>query len=194
MGNHCNSNESQLKKAEPTNLLDLIIVSHISIDFYRKAALTEQYDCKFSKSKTKQLLKLIYDTVSSAQSYQQRFFAMALCDKVLLKPEDSGTVLAKSLLMKDVLKQLKAEVAFVDGYQKGSKVRLWRERYFLLSLEMVWTLARSNHSGTRVYRDFIASHQLNGRVEPFYIQLNHQKIKESQIELGKLNRHQHQNC
>lgn len=188
MGNYCSSSSPSLKNSEVEELTALLTRSDSSIEFNKHMDALQQYDHPLTKSRTTHILKILYDVIVGEKKFKHKFFALAFTSTMVKRHESFRNGFARSALVKVVLKHLKDESIHINDYLTEERVKLWRERYFSIAVELLAQLVHQKVRNSKKYATFFKSLGINIDSATFYMSLDSRAISEIKSRIGILTR------
>lgn len=182
----CGSKNSKLEKNEKEELIHLLKKTETRVEFFKKLHEVSQYNYTLSRTKTKQIFDILKDIIEKEKKYQDKFYSIEFLYMFLKKYEKSRERFASSSLMQIILDSLKVEIKQMREYIDEDKIKLWRERYVIVCIELMIFLIHYNKQMFSKYSDFMNTYNVDVDREPFYSKITYPLILDIKTDAGKI--------
>lgn len=184
----CGSKDTKLEKTEREEILYLLKKTETRIEFYKKLHDLSQHNFSLSRTKTKQIFDILREIIEKEKKYQDKFYSVVLLFMFLKKYEKSRERFASNPLMSVLLDSLRVEMAEAAEFLDVDKIKLWKERYVIICIELMCMLVVYNKQLFHKYADFLTTHRIDVHREPFYTKITYPLIVDIKTDAGALTR------
>ena len=188
MGNYCGTSGSKLEKHERDELIYLLKKTETRLEFYKKLHELSQYNYTLNRTKTRQIFDILRDIIVKEKKYQDKFYCVVFLNMLLRKYEKARERFASSMLMSVVLDSLRTETDNVKALLEMDKIKLWKERYLIVCVELACFLVQYNRPMFQRYNEFLVNNGIDVNREPFYSKITHPLIVDIKTDAGGLTR------
>lgn len=190
MGNCGGHTRTKRKISEIEELTILFKKTDTSIDFYRQLDRVYQYNDSLTSYRTISILHLVCDVLEKDNSFRNKFFALSFVGMLFAKYQHAKKQLDTTSLILVLMDQLRLEISNVKDYVNSEGVKSWKERYYMICIEILCYVVRSDSRSSKKVRTFLISNNLDIERKCFYTEMSYSKIKNVQTGIGGLNRNQ----
>lgn len=182
----CGSKDSKLEKTEREDIMYLLKKTETRIEFYKKLHELSQHNFSPSRAKTKQIFDILREIIEKEKKYQDKFYSVTFLHMFLKKYEKARERFSGNALMSIILDSLKTDAEQIDEFLEVDKIKLWKERYVIICIELMCMLVNFNKSMFNKYADFLANNRIDVQREPFFSKITYPLILDIKTDAGEL--------
>lgn len=182
----CGSKDSKLDKIEREDIIHLLKKTETRVEFYSKLQELSQYNYSMTRTKTNQILEILKDIILKEKKYQDKFYSIAYLHMILKKYEKARERFASNPLMYIILDSLRQESQSMREYLNVDKIKLWKERYVIICIELMCSTIKEDKNAFYKFGDFLINNNISVNREPFYTKITYPLILDVRTDAGKL--------
>lgn len=184
MGNCLENKQSQSKKYKVLEATQVAREALSSIEFYATVDGLAKKGVAHTGLASKKVVGAISDTVFTGSSYRAKFNAIAALHAFSAESAEFARLVEKSALAARLTAELAEDAALLKGLVADNKVKRWRERFLLISLEFICQAARGSTKINELATKRLGAHGVGLNRIPFYLVLSFRKFNDIKTQMG----------